>query len=227
MKLQHGIVFNSTSGKFGGSVVSRSRFGAVLRTRSRQPVRISTHFSKSRYNYSIIYKTFNSLSFAGRRVWADRAKSSTGKNVFGATYVYSTYQYYFQVQQVRLMSGNVLISTPGAIGALHVFSSVSLSASVAGSSCTLTYSPALTTSQFYFIYFSIPVSPSKSPNTVRFLFCGSISSVNASPFNLFSLYSSRVNVPLVAGNILYCKLVSYRIIAGQKSAPVILKCVIT
>lgn len=112
-KVQYSAVVGDARGKVGGNVLTKGRFGAVVRTKVSPVQPRSSHQRNVRSSFTGHSKAWSLLASAAMRTaWDSFARANPIKDVFGNTRILTGHQMYVRVNRVIEMCGGTKLDVP-------------------------------------------------------------------------------------------------------------------
>lgn len=219
MKVQHGIVYSDTSGKFGGGVATKGRYGAVVRTKVKPKQPSSNYAALVRAAFTSVAATWRSLTAAQVAAWNLVAKTTKLSDVMGRQYTPSGFQLFASFNCNLLAIGKSIVSSAPTLSALATMTSASLTAVAAGGVITLTYAPAVPPDVSFKIFATPAIPVGKAVKESDFRKIGNLVTANASPFALTSMYAAKYPQGLTTGHVVYVRVVPVLWGNGQSGIP--------
>jgi len=215
MKVQHGIVYSDSSGKFGGGVALKGRYGAVVRTKvkPRQPVSNASAIVRSRF--TAVSSSWRGLSAADVAGWNAVAKNVKLSDSMGRPYTPSGSQLFNEYNMNLLAIGKTIDNTIPVISAVDTMTSMSLAAAAGAATITLTYAPAVGAAASFKVFAtpSIPVGRKVKDSDFRQIHV--LVTANASPYALKTAYELVFGATYVAGDVIYVRVVPVNWVPGN------------
>jgi len=219
MKVQHGIVYSDTSGKFGGGVATKGRYGAVVRTKVKPKQPTSNYAAIVHANFSAVSAAWRTLSAAQVAGWNLIAKSTKLSDIMGRQYSPSGFQLFSSLNCNLLSIGKTIVLTVPTLEALATMTSASLTAVAAGGVITLTYAPAVPADVSFKVFATPSIPVGKTVKASDFRQIGNLVTANASPFALTTMYAAKYPQGVVTGQVVYVRVVPVLWDNGQAGIP--------
>ena len=214
MKVKFGLVITDGSGKLGGHVVTQTKAGKALRTKSTPVNRRSTTQQGVKAIFSANAQAFRSLTAAQILAWNAAAADFKVKNYFGDVVQLSGMALYQQLNSNLQKVGAAVISTPPtqvAIGAVAALVITTLTAAV----MTITFTPTPITAGFAMLVEATrPVSPGVSYVKNQFRVITSVAAAQTSPQDIYSAYVAVFGAPILAKKV-YVRATLVNVTTGQ------------
>jgi hypothetical protein len=219
MKVQHGIVYSDSSGKFGGGVATKGRYGAVVRTKVKPKQPASNYAAVVRANFTAVSAAWRTVTAANVAAWNAVAKTTKLSDIMGRSYSPSGFQMFASFNMNLLAIGKTIILTAPTLTAVPTLTSASLTAVVAGGVVTLTYAPAVPANVTYKCFATPSIPVGKVVKASDFRQIGTVVTADASPLALTSEYAAKYPNPMVSGQVVYVRLVPVIWTPGQAGIP--------
>lgn len=161
MKIQYSALVGSTSGKLNGSVASRNKGGAILRTKA-IPINPSTTYQSTQRSYmqQVANAWPNLLTDQQRAGWVAFGQSANAINVFGNGLILSGIAAFQAVNRIILASGGTLVPDAPTDNTISSVQSLSLTANHVGPVLSVTFTPTpLTSPEGLYIFATPAISP--------------------------------------------------------------------
>jgi hypothetical protein len=215
MKTQHGIVYSDTSGKFGGGVATKGRYGAVVRmkTKPRQPV--SNYSSSQKSRFSGVSAAWRALTAAQILAWTNLAKTVKLSDKMGRAYSPSAFQLFSAYNNNLVGIGKTIISAAPTLVQVPTMTSASLAAASGTPAVTLTYAPAVPADQSFKIFATGGIPIGRQPKASDFRHIGNLVTANSSPFAITSLWQAKYGTTPPVGQVIYVRVVPVIWSSGQ------------
>jgi len=219
MKALFGAIIVKGSGKLGGSVISGSRSGTVLKTKVSPINRSSLTQTITRGNLSYISGLWRSLSESQRKLWEAAGKNFPISNAFGGNTIPSGFELYCSVNCNLLNAGISPLSTPpGTINRFN-FDSISVWISNTDNTLWLDLRPGIPSTHIVKVFITKPLSPGVTEAYKQFVEIAQLSSVNMSPISISSPYISRFVSLGYLNQKIFVKLIICEKSSGVTSVP--------
>lgn len=219
MKVQHGIVYSDTSGKFGGGVATKGRYGAVVRTKVKPKQPSSNYAAVVRANFTSVSAAWRTLTASQVSGWNAVAKTTKLSDIMGRQYSPSGFQLFSSYNCNLLAIGKSIVLTVPTLDAVATMSSASLSAVASGAVVTLTYSPAVPADASFKIFATPGLPVGRAVKASDFRQIGNLVTASSSPFALTTLYAAKYPAGLTAGQVVYVRVVPVLWSNGQAGIP--------
>lgn len=215
MKVQHGVIYSDTSGKFGGGVATKGRYGAVVRTKVKPRQPVSNASAIVRANFTAVSAAWRTVTASNVAAWNAVAKTTKLSDIMGRSYSPSGFQLFASYNMNLLAIGKTIILTAPTLTTVPTMTSASLTAVVAGGVVTLTYAPAVPANVSFKVMATPSIPVGKVVKASDFRQIGTLVTADASPFALTTMYNTKYPSSLVAGNVVYVRLVPVVWTPGQ------------
>lgn len=218
------VLFSGVAGvdirnKLNGSVFSKNRAGAYIRTKV-TPVNPQTDAQQqARNNLSTNSQAWRGLTESQRQGWIDGAVNFPYTDIYGQTKILSGQQLFVKLNNNLVNAGASGISVCPSPIALPAIASITLTAAQTAGVVSLAYDVPEGTSDFILVVEATPnVTPGKMfvKNLYRFL--NSVGTDAASPFVLTSSYAAKFGAP-VEGQKIFMRVRIVSAITGQSGIP--------
>lgn len=225
MKAKFGAIVVAGSGKINGFVASRNRAGAYFRTKV-TPVNPQTGAQ------SIVRNRLTSLSQAWRGLTqavrdgfnsavADYAKT----DIFGDLKNPSGFNLWQRLNNNLLAVGSAILTEVPNAGSVFGFTTLSATADASDSSLTLTFTNAIPVGSAVKVFATPPVSAGKSFVKSEYRMIDVLTSSDTSPADVGAAWEAKFG-NLVAGQVIFVKLVAVNTATGQEGIPLSAKAVV-
>jgi len=205
MKLKHSLVYSSSSGNLGGSIVASGHNGSVLYNRTRKKRAVSNKQTQRRSAFLRIVAAWRTLDNLTLSKYNIAATEIARVNRFSGTRCFTGFQLFFYVNfQRSLLPASMLLSYP-FIGAPLTIFPISFIYNKPLSSVLFNFTTAGDVSQRFFV-FAQPISSLSaklSPKSYKFLF--SLYGNFVSPYNFKSIYLSVFPRGFISGSCISFK----------------------
>jgi hypothetical protein len=215
MKAVHGIVYSDTSGKFGGGVSTKGRFGAVIRMRTKPSQPISNFSASQHARMSTIASTWRTLTESQVAGWNLAAKSFKKSDRLGRSYSPSGFQLFSELNNNLLGIGKAQIAAAPALEAVATMLTVSLAAAAGAGTITLTYTPAVPADESFKIFATPALPVGQKAKESDFRHIGNLVTANATPFDISTLYEAKFGATYTAGSVIYVQVAPVHWSSGQ------------
>lgn len=189
MLIKFGAIVTDGIGKLGGHVLTRSRAGKVMATKSqpRNPATLQQH--NSRYYTTLLSQAWQELTDEKRQTWNDYALGLNEYNVFGDLKNLSGFSAYIQCNFGMLLQGLPVIDEAPVISSETLLSNVELIPAIGSSEIKVSFDPSpLPADTTLVVRMSRPVSKGISNFSGSFKNLLVIPAGTASPVNIYDEY---------------------------------------
>jgi len=212
-------------GKLNGSVFSKNRGGAYVRTKV-TPTNPNTSFqSQVRARLASFSSAWRGLSATVRDQWNSAVATFARTNVFGAQKLLSGHQLYVGLNSsIAAAGGSAITSPPLPLGATAI-TSLSLTAAVGTTVMEATFAPTVPAGFAMVVEATEPMSPGISNYSNKFRQIAVTAAAATSPQDYWAGYVAKFGAP-VAGQKVALRLRNVRLATGETSQPVIAEAIV-
>ena len=206
MKTFFGSIITEGSGKIGGNVISKNRYGLFVKQNHTPVNPKSSRQLIVRSNFNVVVKFWESLSDSDRLLWNRRVSDFPYSDKFGETRYLSGYGLFVKLNMVRVNLGQSIITTPPVKPYFPLWSLVDI---LAYSNCNrifLFVTPSLPAGFQLQIYASPQVVSSINYMHWDYKLIASLSTGQNYPIDIFSYYNSIFSASLQTGNCIFFKI---------------------
>jgi len=178
--------------KLNGSVFSRNRGGAYIRTKV-TPINPQTAAQvQARSLLTSLSQGFRSLSQAQITAWNAATPSWTSTDIFGDSIVPTGLALYVRLNANITNAGGTLIVLPPLPVGADAVEDISLASDVSSNTYTLTFLPAaVPANHTMYVEATQLLSPGVNNANSKFRFIAAIAAAGTSPANLFADYTAK------------------------------------
>jgi hypothetical protein len=192
-------------GSSEGTTHSKNKSGNYLKKKA-IPSQPRTSFQTAvRALFSNLSQGWRSLTAAQRTAWNAASQNFPQTNVFGLGFIWSGVNFFMSVGRNLQTIGLPYLSSPPSPGTTLQVSITALSADIALSTLNATYPQAIDTATSVVVYATQGVSAGKSNINSLYKKIGVLTDADASPKNLFALYTAKFGALPAAGQKLGVK----------------------
>lgn len=207
MKLKHGIVYSSSSGNLGGSIVQSGSHGSTLYMRTRKKVGMSNKQSQRRAAMLRITSAWRTLRPSVVKAYNHASKSIIRSSFDGSVRTFTGYQLFFYVNYYRLLSGFTLATSFSFYRTVEYAHPYRFSIIVSLSRFNFYFNTVSPIQQRVLVFATRQFNTSVRLKDSDYLFIISWWVDNPSPFNIYNYYKSVFPAPLIPGSTIYLKCV--------------------
>lgn len=226
MKVKYTALMADARGKLNGTVASKNRGGAYLRTKVTPSNPRTTAQSAVRSRLTTYAQGWRALTATQLAAWSAAVANYTKTDIFGDIKIPSGINLYTKVNMNLAEAGQAAITTPALPGSVVGPTSLTLTAAAGTPAMSLVYAatpvPAATT---WIVYATKQVSPGVSFVKNQYRKIAVIAAAAASPDNLLTAYNTKFGT-LVAGQKVFVQIVAVNNTTGQKSTPFSTSCIV-
>jgi hypothetical protein len=205
--------------KLNGSVFSKNRYGAYVRTKVTPVNPQTTYQAAARNSLATWSQAWRSLTEAQRQAWIAAAASFPFTDIYGNTKILSGNALYVKLNiNIALVCGSD-ISDPPTPALQPAITSLTLTAAETGGTVSLAYVLNTTTASDYLVVEATPnIDPGISFVKNRYRTLANVVSTTASPFVLTTAYATRFGAP-VADKKIFIRAKMVNSVTGQAGVP--------
>jgi hypothetical protein len=203
--------------KLNGSVFSRNRGGAYVRTKV-TPVNPQTAAQvQARSLLTSLSQSFRSLSQAQITAWNSATPSWTTTDIFGDSVVPTGLALYVRLNANITNAGGTLITLPPLPVGAAALEEITLASDVSSSTFTISFLPAAVPADHtMYVEATQLLSPGVNNANSKFRFIAAIAAAGVSPANLYSAYTTKFG-GLYAGQKAFVRAKFINKITGEMS----------
>jgi hypothetical protein len=218
MKAKFGAIVVAGSGKIGGHVLSRNRYGAYMRTKV-TPVNPSTTAQVAvRNRLGSLSSAWRSLTPAQRAAWNGAVLDFKRTDVFGDIKSPSGFNLFQRLNNNIVTVGGAQINTPPAVGEAAQVLIGAFVATFTLTVLTLALSGAVPAGSEVKVFMTPMLSPGIDFVKSEYRITEIVANGTASPLNLAAAYATKFGA-LVAGQKVFVKIVFTDPLTGIESLP--------
>lgn len=218
--VKYGPLAAAVSGKIGGTVFSRNRGGAYLRTWA-MPANPQTSFQTNiRTILSQLSSDWRTLTDAQRMQWAVWASQNPITNAIGERTILSGHQAFVQINHRVLQSGGTQLDVPALASAPDALLTLSVAAAAGASTVGLTFTatPLGAGCKLWILAAKVDSAGIKNVNNL-FRLVGLSAAAQASPFAAGTMIETRCG-ELVENQIVHVRACVVDTASGLLSLPI-------
>lgn len=205
--------------KLNGSVFSKNRGGAYIRTKVTPVNGQSTNQVQSRNRLTSNAQGWRGLTDTQRAAWNAAVSNFAGTDIFGNIKNPSGINLYNKLN-INLAIGNTAgITTPPLPSTVAQITAVSAAAAAGAGTFTVTYTPSpVPAGSAYLVEVTPQVSPGVKFVKSKYVVLTALAAAAASPYNAFAAYTARFG-GLIAGTKIAVRVSVINIVTGQRGLP--------
>ena len=204
-KIKLSALVSEMRGKLNGSVFSKNRGGAYLRTKVTPVNPQSISQGNVRATLTALSQAWRALTEAERLAWAGAVSSFTGTDIFGDIKTPSGINLYIKLNLNLANIGEAPINTPPLAGSVGYFSALSLAADASASTIAATFTDVdVTAGMTVVVEATANISAGKSFVKSEFRKIGTFVGGSASPQAIGAMYVAKFGA-MTAGKKLFVR----------------------
>jgi hypothetical protein len=205
-KINFGSTVNDARGKIAGTVFSKNKSGAYIRTKVTPVNPRTVAQSAVRSSFAQLAQNWSTLLTGSQRsAWVSYAVTYPRRNIFGNALTLNGLNMYISLNQRLMVTGNALIADPPLTNSVdpYLVDSTWTDLSATEVKFTITGGPLLTTDWYYlFATKSLPAGRAVTPSDYRFI--GAVSVDLTSPplvVDVSAAYLAVFGAPIPGGAV--------------------------
>ena len=203
--------------KLAGSVFSKNRAGAYVRTKVTPVNPSSVAQSSARSRFTNFSQGWRGLSAAQQSQWRDATSAFPKTDQFGNIYYLSGAQLYQSLNNTIKLVNGVALTAPPTPSDVPALTSIALTAAKGSPAMSLAFTPTpVPANTAYLVYATPGVSPGVSFVKNQYRLIDVIDSSSTSPEDLLTAYTAKYGLVPNAGQRVYVKLVPVNKATGQQ-----------
>ena len=214
MKTKFGFTLTEASGKLGGTVYTKNRWGSISKTKVTPANPQSARQSFVRNNQLIVTRAWSNLSDSQRSLWILESANHPQKDRFGHTHYLSGFGLFTKCNMNRLCFSESMLSAPGPFFQFPAWEVVSITAYSLNPSIYLFLKPSIPSGFAIVIYASFQLSAGITYCKGQYRLIGYLAHGQTFPVNLYSLYTAVFPDALYAGKRIFFKIALLNIASG-------------
>lgn len=215
MKAKFGAIVVAGSGKLGGHVASRNRFGAYWRTKVTPVNPDTTYQAAVRNRLTGLSQAWRSLTAAQRSSWDQAVSDFQRTDVFGDIKNPSGFNLYQRLNNNLLQAGESAIDVAPLPEAVTALVTLSVAVDVGSGGYALTFTPAIPSGDYVKLFATPGQSAGKNFVKSEYRLLQLMDNADTSPFDFETVYEARFGTPAV-GSKVFVKCVPMSGTSGQE-----------
>lgn len=213
-------------GKLNGSVFSKNRGGAYVRTKVTPTNPQTSYQSLVRSRLANFSAAWRGLSESVRAQWNASVSTFARTNVFGAQKLLSGHQLYVGLNsQIEAAGGSAITSPPLPLGATSL-TALAIAIDISDTEVEATFAPTVPTGHAMVVEATAPMSPGISNYSNQFRQIAVTAAAATSPQNYWADYIAKFGAP-AAGQKVALRLRNVRLATGETSQAVIAEAIVS
>lgn len=222
-----GVAGVDMRGKLNGSVFSKNRSGAYVRTKVTPVNPQTTSQQNARNRLASNSQAWRGLAEEQREGWNNVAPSFPYTDIYGNSKILSGFQLYVKLNSNLSLIGSSNIAEPPSPVAIPAMTNLAIAADAGGPSMSLTFAPTPVPAGFRIVVMATPsVTPGKTFVKNLFRVVVILNAAEASPFNLEADYEAIFGFA-IGDNKLFVKTFYVSTDTGQAGIPLQAQTIIT
>jgi hypothetical protein len=217
LKVQFTAFMADARGKVAGSVFSKNRGGAYVRTKvtGTNPATAAQTLVRSRL--ALYSQGWRALTASQRAEWNAAVGNFPKTNQFGNTYLMSGQQLYQMINNNLVAVGSAAITSPPVSGAVTAMASavVTMAKGTPAVSVAFTATP-VPAGNAYKVFATGGLSPGINFVSSKLRFIGLIAAAATSPADLLAMYTAKYGVVPAATSKVFFEFVPFNTTTGQE-----------
>lgn len=216
-KLKFTAIVSDMRGKLAGSVFSKNRSGAYMRTKVTPVNPQSAGQSVIRSRLTGLTQNWRSLTADQRSQWSDAAPNFPRTNQFGDQVILTGQQLYIGLNANLINVGTTAITTPPSPGTTYSITSATLAMAKGAGTATVAFGPSPVPAGNAVIVEATPaMSPGKTFAKNLFRQISIVAAAGTTPINIAAAYTTKFGGIPAAGQKVFVRLTPVNTVSGQK-----------
>lgn len=217
-KIKLSALISEMRGKLNGSVFSRNRGGAYIRTKVTplNPQTLAQTLVRS--SFTAVSQSWKALTQGQRDAWDSSVNNFIGTDIFGDQKTPSGFNLFMGLNKNLLDVGAATLTLPPVPGSVQAFTSLDLAADTGGGSFDMTANAAVAADTSIKVFATPGVSPGKSFVKSEFRQIGVLPAAALAANDFSTEYIATFGLLASAGLKVFIKYVPVNTITGQTGA---------